>query len=91
VSNSFQDEDLDLVCCDDCGRWQHTECHDRMDRAQRRPPRNWSKVDFKVGTKIGELRQVLTSYSVRIVCIGTLENVKESSSTDLPRMVAPTD
>ncbi|WVQ65253.1 uncharacterized protein L199_003426 [Kwoniella botswanensis] len=41
------DEDLDLVCCDDCGRWQHTECHDRLDRREGRPKRNWDQVDFK--------------------------------------------
>ncbi|WVW80486.1 hypothetical protein I302_102469 [Kwoniella bestiolae CBS 10118] len=41
------DEDLDLVCCDDCGRWQHTECHDRLDAREGRPGRNWDQVDFK--------------------------------------------
>lgn len=43
-----QDGDDDLVCCDDCGRWQHTECHDRQDAQQGRPKRNWDKVDFQV-------------------------------------------
>ncbi|WWC60648.1 uncharacterized protein I303_103222 [Kwoniella dejecticola CBS 10117] len=41
------DEDLDLVCCDDCGRWQHTECHDRLDVREGRGKRNWDQVDFK--------------------------------------------
>jgi hypothetical protein len=43
-----QDEDEDLVSCDDCGRWQHTECHDRVDAAQGRPKRKWDEVDFQV-------------------------------------------
>ncbi|WWC68318.1 uncharacterized protein I206_102243 [Kwoniella pini CBS 10737] len=41
------DEDLDLVCCDDCGRWQHTECHDRQDMREGRGKKNWDQVDFK--------------------------------------------
>ncbi|WRT66001.1 uncharacterized protein IL334_002952 [Kwoniella shivajii] len=41
------DEDLDLVCCDDCGRWQHTECHDRLDIREGRGKRNWDQVDFQ--------------------------------------------
>ncbi|WWC88197.1 uncharacterized protein L201_003102 [Kwoniella dendrophila CBS 6074] len=41
------DEDLDLVCCDDCSRWQHTECHDRLDIREGRGKRNWDQVDFK--------------------------------------------
>ncbi|KAK8865602.1 hypothetical protein IAR55_000746 [Kwoniella newhampshirensis] len=41
------DDDQDVVCCDECGRWQHVECHDRMDESQGRPKRNWDKVDFK--------------------------------------------
>ncbi|ORX35450.1 hypothetical protein BD324DRAFT_652578 [Kockovaella imperatae] len=41
------DEDEDIVCCDDCGRWQHVECHNRLDIAEGRPIRNWDSVDFK--------------------------------------------
>lgn len=41
------DGDDDLVCCEDCGRWQHVDCHDRQDAAEGRPKRNWDKVDFK--------------------------------------------
>ena len=42
------DDDEDVVCCDDCGRWQHVECHNRLDAAEGRPRRNWDKVDFQV-------------------------------------------
>ncbi|WVQ85710.1 hypothetical protein IAT38_007876 [Cryptococcus sp. DSM 104549] len=41
------DGDKDMVSCDECGRWQHVECHDRLDRSQGRHKRNWEKVDFK--------------------------------------------
>lgn len=39
-------DDSDVVCCDDCGRWQHVKCHDRQDIAAGRGIRNWDKVDF---------------------------------------------
>lgn len=42
------DGDDDLVCCEDCGKWQHVECHDRQDTQEGKPRRNWDKVDFKV-------------------------------------------
>ncbi|KAI9634429.1 uncharacterized protein MKK02DRAFT_7781, partial [Dioszegia hungarica] len=41
------DDDQDVVSCDDCGKWQHTDCHDKLDAAEGRPRRNWDKVDFK--------------------------------------------
>ncbi|ORY23948.1 hypothetical protein BCR39DRAFT_548463 [Naematelia encephala] len=41
------DEERDVVCCDDCGRWQHTECHDRQDELMGKAKRNWAKVDFR--------------------------------------------
>ncbi|WWD18222.1 hypothetical protein CI109_102672 [Kwoniella shandongensis] len=41
------DDDQDVVCCDECGRWQHVECHDRQDESRGRPKRNWDQVDFK--------------------------------------------
>jgi hypothetical protein len=43
-----KDDDQDVVSCDDCGKWQHTDCHDKLDAAEGRPRRNWDKVDFKV-------------------------------------------
>ncbi|WVQ96981.1 hypothetical protein IAU59_004090 [Kwoniella sp. CBS 9459] len=41
------DDDQDVVCCDDCGRWQHVECHDALDIREGRGRRNWDAVDFK--------------------------------------------
>ncbi|GMK58207.1 hypothetical protein CspeluHIS016_0502390 [Cutaneotrichosporon spelunceum] len=41
------DNDADVVCCDDCGRWQHVKCHDRQDIAAGRGIRDWDKVDFR--------------------------------------------
>ncbi|WVF70980.1 hypothetical protein IAT40_005776 [Kwoniella sp. CBS 6097] len=41
------DDDQDVVCCDDCGRWQHVECHDELDIREGRGRRNWDAVDFK--------------------------------------------
>ncbi|RSH88163.1 uncharacterized protein EHS24_000691 [Apiotrichum porosum] len=40
-------DDTGLVSCDDCGRWQHVECHDRQDIAAGRGIRDWDKVDFR--------------------------------------------
>jgi len=51
-ADSSQDHDADVVCCDDCGRWQHVECHDRQDAVEGRRKRNWDKVDFKVSESI---------------------------------------
>lgn len=42
-------DETDVVCCDDCGRWQHVPCHDRQDKAAGRQPRDWDSVDFRVG------------------------------------------
>lgn len=41
------EDDEDVVCCDDCGRWQHVECHNRLDAAEGRPRRNWDRVEFR--------------------------------------------
>ncbi|ODO12102.1 hypothetical protein I350_00888 [Cryptococcus amylolentus CBS 6273] len=41
------DGDRDMVSCDQCGRWQHVECHDRLDRSVGKVRRNWDQVDFK--------------------------------------------
>ncbi|WVR05567.1 hypothetical protein IAU60_002586 [Kwoniella sp. DSM 27419] len=41
------DEDDDLVCCDDCGRWQHVDCHNRRDVREGRGKRNWDQEDFR--------------------------------------------
>lgn len=40
-------DDSDVVCCDDCGRWQHVKCHDHQDIAAGRGIRDWDKVDFR--------------------------------------------
>ncbi|CAK9783526.1 hypothetical protein CC85DRAFT_194526 [Cutaneotrichosporon oleaginosum] len=40
-------DDDDVVCCDDCGRWQHVKCHDRKDLAAGFGIRDWDKVDFR--------------------------------------------
>ncbi|WVQ71316.1 hypothetical protein IAR50_000844 [Cryptococcus sp. DSM 104548] len=41
------DGDRDMVSCDECGRWQHVECHDKLDRSVGRVKRNWDQVDFE--------------------------------------------
>lgn len=41
-------DESDVVCCDDCGRWQHMPCHDRQDKSAGRKPRDWDSVDFRV-------------------------------------------
>lgn len=43
-------DEADVVCCDDCNRWQHVKCHDRRDIASGKGIRDWDKVDFKVGS-----------------------------------------
>lgn len=47
----FQKDTDDLVSCDDCGRWQHVNCHDRQDMAAGKGIRDWDKVDFRVRTE----------------------------------------
>lgn len=47
-------DDADVVCCDDCGRWQHVKCHDRRDIAMGKGLRDWDKVDFQVSV-LGKL------------------------------------
>lgn len=49
-----QKDSADVVCCDDCGRWQHVNCHDRLDLAEGRGLRNWDQVDFRVCQFSGE-------------------------------------
>lgn len=44
----MQDDETDVVACEDCGRWQHVACHDRRDYSEGKPRRNWDVVDFKV-------------------------------------------
>lgn len=39
-----------VVACERCGVWQHTDCWDRRDHEQGRPPRDWDRVDFHCGT-----------------------------------------
>ena len=38
-----------VVACERCGVWQHTECWDRKDKERGQPPRDWDKVDFYCG------------------------------------------
>lgn len=42
----FQDDGRNICCCENCGRWQHTDCHDRHDDLYGKPRRNWDKDDF---------------------------------------------
>lgn len=35
-----------ITACERCGKWQHTECHDKADDQAGRPRRDWSKVEF---------------------------------------------
>lgn len=39
-----------VVACERCGVWQHTECWDRRDVNAGRAPRDWEQVDFVCST-----------------------------------------
>lgn len=41
-----QDDGSSLMCCGNCGVWQHIACHDSVDKRAGRPPRNWEAVEF---------------------------------------------
>jgi hypothetical protein len=40
------DDTEEIVCCEQCGVWQHTECWNAFDRRIGRPARDWEKEDF---------------------------------------------
>jgi len=40
------DDTEEIVCCETCGVWQHTECWNVFDRSVGRPARDWEKEDF---------------------------------------------
>lgn len=45
------DDDTDeIVCCETCGKWQHTECWNTFDRSIGQPIRDWEKEDFFCST-----------------------------------------
>lgn len=35
-----------MVCCGQCGKWQHISCHDQADQRLGRPKRNWDLGQF---------------------------------------------
>ncbi|KAG8904086.1 hypothetical protein FRB99_002286 [Tulasnella sp. 403] len=40
------DDGRELMACEKCGKWQHTECHDLEDDRMGRPRRDWNTVEF---------------------------------------------
>ncbi|KAJ7573893.1 hypothetical protein C8J56DRAFT_1173207 [Mycena floridula] len=40
------DEDVGIMCCEMCSKWQHMSCHDQADDQAGRPRRNWELVEF---------------------------------------------
>lgn len=40
------DDTEEIVCCENCGIWQHTECWNAFDRSVGRAPRDWENEDF---------------------------------------------
>ena len=42
----LQDDGRNICCCESCGRWQHTDCHDKLDDSKGRKRRNWTRVNF---------------------------------------------
>ncbi|AAW42093.1 hypothetical protein CNBC6970 [Cryptococcus deneoformans B-3501A] len=73
------DGDKDLVSCDECGKWQHVECLDRLDRSQGRVRRNWSKVDFTCK----ECQQRAANKRLRI------ESLTHANSRPIPVIPSP--
>ncbi|KLO05777.1 hypothetical protein SCHPADRAFT_883483 [Schizopora paradoxa] len=41
-----RDDGLPLMSCGSCNKWQHISCHNADDDQNRRPRRDWDKVDF---------------------------------------------
>ncbi|KZO96732.1 hypothetical protein CALVIDRAFT_555077, partial [Calocera viscosa TUFC12733] len=41
------DDGKKMACCEVCGKWQHTACHDAEDIKQGKQKRRWSQVTFK--------------------------------------------
>lgn len=37
-----------VACCEKCGQWQHTNCHDQFAIVKKLPKRNWKKDPFVV-------------------------------------------
>ena len=62
-----------MVCCDECGRWQHTECHDRADASQGRPKRKWEDVDFQVSSSA----QIVIQADGSVKTVGVRQLVKD--------------
>ena len=52
TADAHQDDDEDTVACEDCGRWQHTGCHDLQDMREGKRKRKWDQVDFRVSYHI---------------------------------------
>lgn len=40
------DDTDEIVCCEQCGVWQHTECWNAFDRSVQHPRRDWEREDF---------------------------------------------
>ena len=40
------DDTDEIVCCEQCGKWQHTECWNAFDRKIGRSKRDWENEDF---------------------------------------------
>ncbi|KAH8090830.1 hypothetical protein HD553DRAFT_17843 [Filobasidium floriforme] len=43
------DDGRNICCCESCGRWQHTDCHDKHDEDKGNKRRNWNRVTFYCG------------------------------------------
>ena len=64
------DDTDEIVCCEKCGVWQHTECWNAFDRRVGRPARDWEKEDFfcarcKPPTQVQSWPQVPTSQGMQ--------------------------
>ncbi|EJU04698.1 hypothetical protein DACRYDRAFT_114052 [Dacryopinax primogenitus] len=41
------DDGKKMACCETCGKWQHTACHDAADLKAGKQKRRWAQVTFK--------------------------------------------